>query len=281
MILQRKSYLKRLANTFMVSVIIPVFNRENTIRRALDSVLKQTYQDIEIIVIDDGSTDKTVSQLKDLPIKLITQENKGVSSARNRGIEASQGDFIAFLDSDDEWMPNKLEEQIKLKSPCCHTEEIWIRNGVRVNQMKKHQKGGGDQFIPSLSLCLISPSSVLIKREVFDKIGYFREDYPVCEDYDLWLKLTSLYEVDFIETPLIKKYGGHEDQLSRKFKAMDFWRVKSINWIIKNRDLPAEKNKAALEVLKKKTQILIKGFIKHGHLEKAQEMQALYDSYFS
>ena len=265
----------------MISVIIPVYNREQTIRRAVESVLKQTYKDFEIIVIDDGSTDNTVSQLKGLPVQLISQENRGVSHARNVGIKASKGEYIALLDSDDEWLPQKLEKQIQLDSICCHAEEIWIRNGVRVNQMNKHKKGGGNQFIPSLGLCLISPSSVMLKKEIFEKIGYFREDYPVCEDYDLWLKLTSLYEIDFIEEPLIRKYGGHEDQLSRKFKAMDYWRVQSIDWILKNRDLSLEKKQAALSMLEKKTRILMKGYEKHGHKEKLIDMKELYKSYFS
>jgi len=266
---------------FMISVIIPVFNREETIKRALESVFNQTYKDFEVIIIDDGSTDKTLSLAKEFPVEIITQNNHGVSHARNRGIEKARGEYIALLDSDDEWLPKKLELQIAKQSICCHTEEIWIRDGVRVNQMKKHKKGGGDQFIPSLGLCLISPSSVLLKREVFDEIGMFREDYPVCEDYDLWLKLTSLYEIDFIDTPLIKKYGGHEDQLSRKFFAMDYWRIKSIDWILQNRKLSSQQREACLKVLAKKTRVLLNGYQKHQNMDNFSEIQSIRSTYFS
>lgn len=265
----------------MISVIIPVFNREETIKRALESVFNQTYKDFEVIVIDDGSTDKTLSLAKEFPVEIITQKNHGVSHARNRGIEKARGEYIALLDSDDEWLPKKLELQMQKQSVCCHTEEIWIRDGVRVNQMKKHKKGGGDQFIPSLGLCLISPSSVLLRRDVFDEIGMFREDYPVCEDYDLWLKLTSLYEIDFIDTPLIKKYGGHEDQLSRKFIAMDYWRIKSIDWILQNRKLNTEQREACLKVLAKKTRVLLNGYQKHQNMDNFSEIQSIRSTYFS
>lgn len=268
-------------NILQVSVIIPVFNREQTITRAIESVLSQTMQDFEIIVIDDGSTDRTAERVQNFPLKLIQTENRGVSHARNLGIREARGDYIAFLDSDDEWLPKKLELQLKRNALCCHTEEIWIRNGVRVNQMKKHQKGGGDQFIPSLSLCLISPSSVLLKKDIFNSIGFFREDYPVCEDYDLWLKLTSLYPIEFIETPLIKKYGGHTDQLSRKFKAMDYWRVKSIDWVLSNRELMPEKKVAALEILQTKIDVLLQGYLKHNNLANLPEITAIRDAYFS
>lgn len=265
----------------MISVIIPVFNREVELQRALESVFNQSYKDFEVIVVDDGSSDNSVSVAQKFDVKLIKQQNLGVSAARNSAIKISQGDYIAFLDSDDEWLPHKLEKQISYKSVCVHTEEIWVRNGKRVNQMKKHQKGAGDQFIPSLDLCLISPSSVMIKKSVFDEIGLFREDYPVCEDYDLWLKLTSLYEIDFIEEPQIIKYGGHEDQLSRKYKAMDYWRVKSLVWVLENRELVPEKHQAVLDVLARKLDILIKGYEKHGHADKVSEMRKIKQSYFS
>lgn len=265
----------------MISVIIPVYNRAIELERALKSVFSQTYKDFEVIVVDDGSTDDSSLVASKFNVKLIKQENLGVSAARNRAIENSKGEYIAFLDSDDEWLPTKLEAQIEYKSACVHTEEIWVRNGRRVNQMRKHQKGGGDQFIPSLELCLISPSSVMIRRDVFEKTGLFREDFPVCEDYDLWLKLTSLYEIDFIQEPQIIKYGGHEDQLSRKFKAMDYWRVKSLIWILDNRELSWDRNEALMAVLKTKTDILIKGYSKHGHIDNVQEMEKIKSYYFS
>jgi len=269
----------------LVSVIIPTFNRASTIDRAIKSVLGQTYKNFELIVVDDGSTDNTFELIKSYPInEIIKTKNHGVSSARNQGILLAKGEWIALLDSDDEWLPKKLEWQInKIRnSPSCvcvHGEEIWIRNGVRVNPMKKYKKGEGDQFIPSLGLCSISPSTVLLKKEIFATIGHFREDYPVCEDYDLWLKLTSLYPVEFVSTPLIYKYGGHEDQLSRKFVAMDYYRVKSIDWILQNYKLKPQKYDAAVDILMKKAKVLLNGYNKHNNLENYGEIKAILEKY--
>ncbi len=246
--------------------------------RAINSVLAQTYKEFELIVVDDGSTDGTKELLSDLDLKYIYTPNKGVSHARNRGVEAANGKWIAFLDSDDEWLPTKLERQIEyLKdNPDCqlvHGEEIWIRNGVRVNQMNKHKKSGGDIFIRSLKLCLISPSAVILRKELLLQMEGFREDFEVCEDYDLWLKITSLYQVGFIKTPILKKYGGHEDQLSRKFFAMDYWRVKSMVWVFGNRDLDTDKKLSLLKVLKKKCEVLLKGYEKHQNLTHFKEVE--------
>ena len=199
------------------SVIIPTFNREHVLQRAVESVLEQDFKDFELLIIDDGSTDKTIdlvnkikgNHLNGHKIKYIKTDNFGVSAARNLGIKYSSGKWISFLDSDDEWLSNKLSLQITLlkdqKHNWCHGEEIWIRNGKRVNSKNKHQKAGGDQFIRSLKLCLISPSTVLIKKEIFDEIGLFREDFPVCEDYDLWLRISSIYKIAFVKEPIIKK----------------------------------------------------------------------------
>lgn len=271
----------------LVSVIIPTYNRAHTLGRALQSVLNQTYNNYEIIVIDDGSTDDTLLTLTDFPsVQYIKQDNRGVSAARNVGIEQANGEWIALLDSDDEWIPNKLDLQISYLAAnpnikCVHGEEIWIRNGVRVNQMKKHQKGGGEQFIPSLDLCLISPSAVMLEHSLFRVIGNFREDYPVCEDYDLWLKLTANNSIGFISDPIIKKYGGHEDQLSQKYFAMDYYRIKSIHWVLANLELSNDKKQAAIMVLIKKANILLKGYQKHNNLKNYAEIENILQNYIS
>jgi glycosyltransferase involved in cell wall biosynthesis len=269
------------------SVIIPTYNRAHVLDRAINSVLSQTYKDYEIIIIDDGSDDHTQEVLRgyfldDFEVHII--ENSGVSKARNLAVEKARGQWLAFLDSDDEWLEQKLQKQFDYIQanpdvPLVHGEEIWIRNGTRVNPMKKHQKGGGNQFVASLHLCAISPSVAVMKKSVFDELGGFREDYPACEDYDLWLKLTSLHEVGFLADHLIKKYGGHDDQLSQKFKAMDYWRVKSIDWVLDNRELSEEQKLAAKEVLLNKAQILIEGYKKHDNLDNLPEIQAILNKY--
>ena len=154
-----------------VSVVIPTYNRAHLLERCLVSVLGQTLTADEIIVVDDGSTDNTVSTLKSRhpEVKLIQQDNLGVSAARNTGISAARHDWIALLDSDDVWHENKLERQITALNNApeyliCHSDEIWIRNGVRVNQMNKHRKAGGHIFQHCLPLCAISPSAVMIHQ---------------------------------------------------------------------------------------------------------------------
>ena len=261
-----------------ISVIIPTYNRKHTLKRAIQSVHLQSLPPFEIIVVDDGSNDGTKEWVRQKypNVKYIYQENSGVSSARNKGIKIARGDWIALLDSDDEWLPNKLNKQIdKIKSnldvKILHSNEIWIRNGLRVNQMKKHKKQGGYIFERCLSLCCISPSSVLFKKNILDKVGLFDESLPVCEDYDMWLKICSSEEVLFTQDKLTYKYGGHKDQLSKSYWGMDRFRIKSIENIIKNFDLTYEQKKQAKKELIKKLKIIINGAFKRNNLSIVNE----------
>ena len=258
-----------------ISVIIPTFNRKYVLHRAIESVANQTRPPIEIIVVDDGSTDGTKDWLANSfpSVKYIYQDNKGVSSARNGGIEVSKGSWVSFLDSDDEWMPTKLEEQESyiLENPeikFCHTNEIWIRNGVRVNQMKKHQKYGGDIFEKCLDICRISPSSVLIKKDVFDEIGLFDESLRVCEDYDMWLRYTSRFPVLFLDRQLIIKYGGHSDQLSRVNSGIERYRIKSLENLLNSHILSEVQSRHARDQLVIKLKIYAKGLEKRNRSDE-------------
>ena len=262
-----------------ISVIIPTYNRKETLKRAIQSVLIQSYTPYEIIVIDDGSNDGTKEWLKDnFPnVKYIYQMNSGVSSARNKGIKFARGDWIALLDSDDEWLPSKLKDQayeIELNPAAkfLHTNEIWIRNGVRVNQMKKHKKYGGYIFEKCLDMCRISPSSVLIKKDIFDEIGMFDETLKVCEDYDLWLRFASKYPVHFLDQPLIKKYGGHSDQLSKVDDGIESYRIRSLKKIMNSGILNKKQKTITKDVLVKKMYIYAKG------LEKRNKIRELNDT---
>ncbi len=266
-----------------IDVIIPTFNRAKTLKRAIDSVLNQTYMDFHLYIIDDGSTDDTTellleySGLKNLSVH--KQENRGVSAARNLGIKLSSNPWIAFLDSDDEWLPEKLQKQMdvileKKSAVLIHGEELWVRNGKRINPKKIHKKFGGEIFERCLPLCLISPSAVIIKRDVLLEVNNFDENFIVCEDYDLWLKITSLYPVEFIKEPILVKYGGHEDQLSAKYFAMDYWRIKAMDRIISLRDFKKGRLDLVLNEIIRKGEILLSGYKKHDNLKNYDEVSS-------
>ena len=267
-----------------ISVIIPAFNRAHTLPKALDSVLSQTLKPREIIVVDDGSTDETNAVLANYPgLCIISQDNRGVSAARNMGIKKAGGEWLAFLDSDDEWLKEKLEKQWDAicidDKLICHTEEIWIRNGKRVNPMKKHQKFGGWIYERCLPLCVISPSSVMIHRSVFEDVGVFDESLEVCEDYDLWLRICAKYSILFIDEPLIVKYGGHEDQLSRKYWGMDRFRVKALEKMMSFGALNDEDEKATVNMILQKCGIIINGMKKRGNNDEAEKWQSKIEKY--
>ena len=175
-----------------------------------------------------------------------------------------------MLDSDDEWYPEKLENQVKAiqKEPnhqFCHTEEIWIRNGVRVNQMKKHQKYGGHIFEKCLDMCRMSPSSVLFHRSILEQVGMFDETLKVCEDYDLWLRITARYPILYLQEPLIIKYGGHKDQLSNIKDGIESYRIEALEKLILC-DLTSDQKRLVGKMLIQKLSIFAKGAQKRGRL---------------
>jgi len=270
----------------LVSVIIPTFNRAWALKAAVDSALAQDYEEIEIIVIDDGSTDTTQDLLGGYgnKIQVLTQQNSGVSAARNLGIKFSHGEFIALLDSDDAWEPDKISCQIDFfeshpDALICQTEEIWIRKGKRVNPKVKHQKPSGMIFEPSLHLCLVSPSAVMIRKKLFKLKGGFNEDFPVCEDYDLWLRISADYPIFLIDKPCTIKHGGHEDQLSAHH-SQDKYRIASIVSLIQSKTLSRDQEKMAAKVLEKKCRIYGNGCLKRQRDEEGQYYLGLYQSLF-
>ena len=261
-----------------VSVIIPTFNRAHRIARAVASVLYQTFTDYEVLVVDDGSEDATSEVLQPFRsrVKCIHHsENLGVSAARNTGISASHSPLIAFLDSDDYWLPGKLAAQVSFFSEhpeavACQTEELWIRRGVRVNPMKKHLKPSGEIFEPSLKLCVVSPSAVVVKRTLLEDVGVFDKDFPVCEDYDLWLRISWKYPIWLIPEPLIIKEGGAPDQLSRSIEGMDRYRIRAIARLIKSGCLSERQTQAALKELRLKCRVYGNGCLRRGKKEEGE-----------
>lgn len=215
-----------------VSIILPTYCRPALTARAIESVVAQSFADFELLVIDDGSPEPLIVETfcSDRRVQVLRIAHSGVSAARNYGIEKSRGALIAFLDSDDRWLPEKLGKQVDFLAanpllPLCHTAERWFRNGIFVNQRLRHAKARGEAFAECLESCRIGPSSVLLRREILDEVGGFDEALPVCEDYDLWLRITARAKIGFIDEVLVEKYAGHGDQLSYSLPAMDRFRI--------------------------------------------------------
>jgi Glycosyl transferase family 2 len=215
-----------------VSVIIPTYNRRAMLLEAIDSVFAQTTEAFELIVIDDGSTDGTSEHLMRLgkTIRIERIERSGPAAARNCGVELARAPLIAFLDSDDLWAPAKLERQLAFMraNPSCaisQTDEIWIRNGRRVNPGLRHRKRAGDIFIDSLRTCLISMSATMMRTDLFRSIGGFDEIMMAAEDYDLWLRILIDHEAGLLDEPLVTRRGGHCDQTSATTPAIDRFRI--------------------------------------------------------
>ena len=272
-------------NKPLVSVIIPTYNRGWILQEAIDSVLDQDFSDYELIVVDDGSNDNTREILGAYGdrITVLRQPNRGVSAARNRGINEAAGQLIAFLDSDDLWLPGKLSTQVgffedNADAVINQTQEIWIRNGQRVNPKKKHHKFSGMIFERSLALCLVSPSAVMIKKSLFDIVGVFDEDLPACEDYDLWLRISCRYPVHLIDIELIIKRGGHDDQLS-KAAGLDKYRIQSLMKLIDGDLLTPQQYRAAVLALREKIKVYAGGCRKRGRQEEAEYFTGLAEKF--
>ncbi len=270
-----------------VSVIIPTYNRLSMVKEAVDSVLKQDFEDFELIVVDDASTDGTVEEIKRYGgrVRLLEQsENRGVSAARNKGILLARGKYIAFLDSDDLWVKGKLKIQVAFldenpQYPLCYTDEIWIRRGRRVNPKIKHTKYSGWIFEKCLPLCTISPSSAAMRKTLFSKVGLFDEALPVCEDYDFWLRVSARFPIFFINKKLIVKRGGHSDQLSQRSWGNDRYRVIALEKLLSEPYTTAEERKIILDEMRRKCQILSKGFLKRGNETEARQYQEIMKRY--
>ncbi len=276
--MQSPTYSKALDCT----VVIPVYNRKKFIQRALRSVIKQSTPAAQIIVVDDGSSDGGCRSLnlRYPQVEVIRQPQSGVSAARNAAIKASQCKWIAFLDSDDEWLPEKLERQFDWidahrGTRIVHSDEIWIRNSVRVNPKLKHSKSGGWIFSKCLPLCVISPSAAVIEKSIFEEVGLFDEELPVCEDYDMWLRITHKFPVGYLDDRLVIKYGGHADQLSKAYPAIDRYRITAILKLLKSNALTLPQRQLAIDEMMRKVEIYCNGAASRGKMHEVEKYKAI------
>ena len=266
----------------MISAIIPTHNREPFLERAIGSVLAQRRACGELIVVDDGSTDNTAALVERMaaaaavPIRLVQQRNQGAAAARNAGIRLAKGRLLAFLDSDDWWLPDKLAIQAaamatRPEALIAYTREIWFRRGQRVNQKKKHDPPGGDIFAASLRMCVVGMSTVMIRRELFDCYGLFDESLSCCEDYDLWLRVGCREPFLLVPEPLTGKDGGRPDQLSAVHRqGMDVFRIRSLCALLDAGGLRPDQRRAAVSELARKCRIYGQGCVKHGRPEEGE-----------
>lgn len=260
----------------LVSVIIPVYNRQAMAITAVRSVIAQRYSSIDLIVVDDGSDDEPVELraiVESVGGRFVRTAHRGVSAARNCGIAMARGGWIALLDSDDRWLPEKLSTQMDflLANPeikICQVAEIWFRGGVFVNPKQRHIMPNGEAFYRCLELCCISASSVVLDKALFEVFGVFREELPICEDYDLWLRLTASHHIASLEQGLVEKYGARDDQLSRSQSAQDRFRVYSILCLLRDSVLQPAKFTAALAMLHQKADVLRGGASKRSEHER-------------
>lgn len=260
-------------------MIIPTFNRSHLLERAVVSVLSQTVQCSELIIIDDGSTDDTLKLLNKLSLsaklsfRVYYQPNKGPAAARNLGVLKATLPFIAFLDSDDHWHKQKIEIQYKNLISCSdfrisHTREKWLRRGRHLNQKKKHMPQHGNIFNHCLQLCGVGMSTVMMEKSLFDQVGLFDESLPCCEDYDLWLRISCRCPFLLVDNSLTVKEGGREDQVSFQYSlGMDRLRIYSLRKLLDSDMLDCQHHFMALRELKKKITIFGTGCLKHNKNE--------------
>ncbi|MDY7029807.1 MAG: glycosyltransferase family A protein [Spirochaetota bacterium] len=305
-----KQFASKQASPPHISVIIPVYNRQMMAVEAVRSVLFQSYPYIECILVDDGSSEPPEEACSmfaaDPRFRCLRIEHTGMpGAARNRGVEDARFDLIAFLDSDDIWLPEKLERQIPLLSggsesvaaaprtlpPLIHTREIWLRGTKIISQKTQRHRRRGDVFEDALGKCMIGPSTVLMRREVFEELGGFREDLEIAEDYEFWLRLTARYEVEYIDTPLVVKRAGHGEQLSEKYGQIEIFRIRGLHDLVRSgwlaegrRRMPTETGRAApagmlqelaAAELARKAAIYAAGCRKRGRPEEAERYEKL------
>ncbi len=226
-----------------VSVIIPTYNREQFIVRAINSVLSQIYRDFEIIIVDDGSTDHTKNILDQFngKIKYIYQDNQGVSAARNRGIQESSGQYIAFLDSDDYWVPEKLTLQVDVLEKNPHIGIVYARMPI-LNE--KGEKVGlkparisGKNFKELMEVWGDLPTStVMTRKECFNKAGMFDASLPPMEDIDMWIRISRFYDLYEIENKVLAYYHRHSEQITADKVKVYTGLIKIYTKILKNFD---------------------------------------------
>ena len=275
-----------------ISVIVPTCNRRGTLLRALTSIFRQTAACLEVIVVDDASSDGSREHIfGEMDRRWLTRlrwftlpENLGPAAARNFGIARAEGEMVAFLDSDDHWLPRKLAVQGQLMAAnpgylISHSREKWLRRGEHLNQRKRHIPRHGDIFSHCLELCAVGMSTVLARRCLFERVGGFNEGMRCCEDYDFWLRVSCRFPFLLVDEPLTIKEGGRPDQVSVQYgQGMDRLRVEALARLIRSGVLDSRQRLQAEREMHRKSMIYGKGCLKHGRIEEGARYLAMAGS---
>ena len=262
-----------------IAVIVPVFNRASLAERALRSVRKQSLAAAEFVVVDDGSSEAMDALRADVLSgggRWITlPENRGPAAARNAGVAETSSPWITFLDSDDEWASWKLERQLAWHQShpdmrISQAQDQWFRKGEAILRPSHWQMQEGDLFAESVERCSITPSAVMLHRTIWDELGGFDERFRVCEDYELWLRLTREYPVGLVGgEPFVRRHGGRPDQLSSITPAMDRHRIAALLELLDSGSLSPSQQDHVLRGIKEKATILAAGAAKRGRPGRA------------
>jgi len=227
-----------------VSVVIPVYNAERFVSETIESIISQTYSSWEVVAVDDGSKDRSLEILRGFErrmpekIRVISQKNSGVSMARNAGIGVSRGEYIAFLDQDDLWMPKKLEKQVPLLDSnrelgLVYSDAyiVWEREGRTRTAFSILKPFRGRVFERLILENFIVVSTAVVRKDAVDRVGAFNHKYRISEDYDLFLRIADQFHVDFVDEPLAK-YRIHGANVTitagvpsndETLQIMDYW----------------------------------------------------------
>lgn len=270
-----------------VAVVIPVFNRAELLPRAVESVLAQTFRPTELVVVDDGSNERygaTREKLEAAGFRwLELSRNQGVAAARNAGAALTSSEWIAFLDSDDEWHSEKLARQLAWHEAnpevrISQTRENWVRSGVPVNKPDHWEPVESDMAGASRRRCMIGPSCVMMRRDLWSEVGGFDPRYRVCEDFELWLRITALNRVGLVDgEALVTKYGGHRDQLSTTTPALDRYRIVALLEMLGRGGMKEDDRIDIIAVIGEKANIVAKGAEKRGEVVRADFYRRLAD----
>lgn len=267
-----------------VDVVIPAYERVALLTEAIESVLAQSYSDLRLIVVDDASPEPLQDKLsiREARLQFVRlNKNLGPAGARNAGVAGGESPLIAFLDSDDLWLETKLAKQVAQFAAdsalqWTHCNEVWYRNGEVVLQRSEHRKQGGVFLERAFDRCLIANSAVVFRRSFYERHGGFNPHFPICSDFELWLRMLADAPIGFLEEALVKKRAGDWPQVSSTPET-DRYRVLALHRFYREKrhsSLTDQQRDVLLAEAEKKCQILIKGAKKYNKPAREKRYQA-------